>query len=143
MNISEKIKNVYKSKGYTLEDLSEKIGVKYQSLSRMLKLGDFKISTLNKIAVALEVPITYLFEDEGNNLIIASYKEAIEFLSAYTEPEKRDIILSMVRDIPRGKKTEWEKNAKERLSWMLETNYVSEIALNKYLDGIYNFLQMK
>lgn len=63
MEISKKIRNLYKSKGYTMAELAKKIGMTQAGLSKSLISEDFKISLLEKIANALEVPVNYFFED--------------------------------------------------------------------------------
>ncbi len=63
MSIEKKIKDLYKSKLMTQEDLANKIGITVQGLSKALRTNDFKISTLEKIAGALDVPLGYFFED--------------------------------------------------------------------------------
>lgn len=56
-----RVKDVCKEKGVTLAEVASKIGVAQASLSKMLG-GNPTIGTLEKIADALEVPITELFE---------------------------------------------------------------------------------
>lgn len=56
-----RVKEVCKDKGVTLAEIANKIGVAQASLSKMLG-GNPTIGTLEKIAIALGVPVTELFE---------------------------------------------------------------------------------
>lgn len=102
MNVSDKIKNLNKSKGYTLEDLAKKIGVVQPSLSRMLKSNDFKLSTLQKIADVLEVDISYFFEQNNSNgiakddIVYSALSKIVnysyeQFKGRFSKPNSRDL----------------------------------------------------
>ncbi|MDD6210501.1 MAG: helix-turn-helix transcriptional regulator [Bacteroidales bacterium] len=54
------IKEVIKEKGYSVSSFAEKLGMKQESLSRIIN-GNPTIGTLEKIATALNVDITDLF----------------------------------------------------------------------------------
>jgi transcriptional regulator with XRE-family HTH domain len=55
-----RVKEVCREKGVTLAEIASKIGIAQASLSKMLG-GNPTIGTLEKIAIALDVPITELF----------------------------------------------------------------------------------
>lgn len=55
-----RVKEITKSKGLTMKQLSEKLGVTRDTLTRNVN-GNPTIETLSKIATALEVPIWQLF----------------------------------------------------------------------------------
>lgn len=55
-----RVKEITKSKGLTMQQLSEKLGVTRDTLTRNVN-GNPTIETLSKIATALEVPIWQLF----------------------------------------------------------------------------------
>ena len=55
-----RIKEIIKEKGYTIKSLSEKMNINRVNLSNMIN-GNPTVETLEKIANALEVPITELF----------------------------------------------------------------------------------
>lgn len=55
-----RIKEIIKEKGYTIKSLSEKMNINRVNLSNMIN-GNPTVETLEKIADALEVPITELF----------------------------------------------------------------------------------
>lgn len=63
-----RVKEVLKEKGMSQKTLSEKIGVAEISLSRSIN-GNPSLETLNKIATALNVPISELFEQPQQNII--------------------------------------------------------------------------
>jgi len=66
-----RIKKLLKEKGLTLSELSEQIGMKSANLSAALsKKGNPTIDTLERIALALNVPITELFEQPATDIII-------------------------------------------------------------------------
>lgn len=56
-----RIKEIIKEKGYTIKSLSEKMNINRVNLSNMIN-GNPTVETLEKIAIALDVPITELFE---------------------------------------------------------------------------------
>ncbi|WP_082038843.1 helix-turn-helix domain-containing protein [Vibrio rotiferianus] len=60
--VGKKIKEIRKKKSLTIEDLSEKSGVSVGHISR-LENGKKSptISTLEKLATALDVPVVYFF----------------------------------------------------------------------------------
>lgn len=55
-----RIKEIIKEKGYTIKSLSEKMNINRVNLSNMIN-GNPTVETLEKIANALDVPITELF----------------------------------------------------------------------------------
>lgn len=56
-----RIKEVIKEKGMTITELADKMGINRVNLSNMVN-GNPTVETLNKIALALNVPVTKLFE---------------------------------------------------------------------------------
>lgn len=66
--MSLKIKEVCKEKGVTITQLAEIMQIKQESLSRAIN-GNPTLETLNKIALALQVPISDLFEQPKQNTI--------------------------------------------------------------------------
>ena len=56
-----RIKEVIKEKGMTITELADKMGINRVNLSNMVN-GNPTVETLNKIAGALEVSVTELFE---------------------------------------------------------------------------------
>ena len=59
-----KVKDVCKSKGITITQLAEILGVKQESVSRAIN-GNPTVETLQKIANALDVSIVDLFENNS------------------------------------------------------------------------------
>jgi len=69
-----RIKELLKNRGLTLAELSEQIGMKSANLSVALsEKGNPTITTLEKIAVALNVPISELFDQPETNIINCPY----------------------------------------------------------------------
>ncbi len=60
--IGQKIKKARKNSGITQEQLAEKVGMHYTSISR-IETGDANppVQTINKIAKALKIPLSDLF----------------------------------------------------------------------------------
>lgn len=65
MDNNFRIADILKSKGMTQTDLAEKIEISRVGLSKAIN-GNTTISTLRKIASALDVEITELFEKRGD-----------------------------------------------------------------------------
>lgn len=66
-NISHKVKELCHKKGITIKQLSEKMKIAPESLSRAIN-GNPKLSTIRKISEVLGVSITDLFESDENEL---------------------------------------------------------------------------
>ena len=64
-----RIKEIVKQKGISMGELSEKLGIARESLSRAIN-GNPTLETLNNIAEALNVHITELFEKDPISGII-------------------------------------------------------------------------
>ena len=65
--IAERIRQIRKTKGLTLEQLGKKIGISRGMLSRLeTNRSSPPIATLAKIAQGLEVPISLFFEESGS-----------------------------------------------------------------------------
>jgi len=63
-----RIKEICKAKGVTITQLASDLNIKQESLSRTIN-GNPTIETLEKIASALNVPITELFEPPATDVI--------------------------------------------------------------------------
>jgi len=61
-----RVKTICKEQGITITELAARLGMKQVSLSRIVH-GDPKLSTLQKIADALSVPLVELFEAKGGD----------------------------------------------------------------------------
>lgn len=70
-DINEKIRDLRIQKELTLKDLSEKTGLSISFLSQVERgTSSLAITSLKKIADALDVPITYFFEGEVNQSFV-------------------------------------------------------------------------
>ena len=88
--ISNKIEQLRKEKNVKQTDIAQAIGFTVSGYQKAIQANDFKVSTLEKIAEALEVPVTYFFEDSGDKHFLseifllskdvknAEFKEAIQ-----------------------------------------------------------------
>jgi transcriptional regulator with XRE-family HTH domain len=61
-NTKLRIKEIAKSRGITLEQLADKLGIRRTSLSQALTRNVFSIEKLSEIADVLDVEIPELFE---------------------------------------------------------------------------------
>lgn len=59
--MKERIKEIAKNKGYTLDDIAKKMGIIYNALYQRLSVSP-KLSTLEEIAQILNCPIQELLE---------------------------------------------------------------------------------
>lgn len=64
-----RIKELCREKNITLSELAIKMGIKQESLSRAIN-GNPTLETLQKIASALNVPISDLFEQPDTSVIV-------------------------------------------------------------------------
>lgn len=68
-----RIKEICKEKGITLQDLSDRLGINYQSLHSAMT-GNPKLETLQNIAEKLEVTIPELFEEKKEISLLLEYQ---------------------------------------------------------------------
>lgn len=64
-----RVKEICKNQGITIGDLADKMDIKRESLSRAIN-GNPTLETLSKIAIALDVPISNLFDDGSSDAFI-------------------------------------------------------------------------
>ena len=62
-----KVKKICKDKGLTITQLAERLNIKQESLSRAIN-GNPTLETLEKIAAALNVPLSDLFDELKGNV---------------------------------------------------------------------------
>ena len=67
-NISHKVKELCRDKGITIKELAEKMEIAPESLSRAIT-GNPQLSTIRKIAEALGVSVTDLFDRSEDELL--------------------------------------------------------------------------
>lgn len=69
MDLSMRIKEVIKEKGLTIQSLADTMGINRVNLSSSIN-GNPTVETLQKIADALNVPISELFEQPDTSVIV-------------------------------------------------------------------------
>ena len=70
MNFREKIKSLCNERGMTQKELSHRLGITDISLNKSLR-GEYpQLQTLERISIALGVPITDLFEQPPTDVMI-------------------------------------------------------------------------
>lgn len=110
MDISLKINELLKSKNLTVNGLANKTGISFTGLRSALKVNDFKISTLENIASALDVPIQYFFDVKNETAndckqieiqhkhLTEKYKLLILFLESFTKDARNDLMVKSKLD---------------------------------------------
>lgn len=73
-NMNLKIKEIIKSKGETIQSIAEIIGINRVSLTNSIN-GNPTLETLEKIAEALGVKITDLFEDASGTIGVIRHND--------------------------------------------------------------------
>lgn len=86
-----RIKEVIKEKGMTITELADKMGINRVNLSNMVN-GNPTVETLNKIATALNVPITELFSAGTNEELTALIQHKEDYYKATTIAELESIV---------------------------------------------------
>ena len=86
-----RIKEVIKEKGMTITELADKMGINRVNLSNMVN-GNPTVETLNKIATALNVPITELFSAGANEELTALIQHKGDYYKATTIAELENIV---------------------------------------------------
>ena len=89
-NISHKVKELCRNKGITIKELAEKMEIAPESLSRAIN-GNPQLSTIRKIAEALGVSVTDLF-DRNEDELLAIVVCAGETHTATTKVELKKIV---------------------------------------------------
>jgi len=82
LNVS-KIKNLLKGKKITIDELALQVGYTRSGLNKSLNSGDLKVSTLEKIAKVLDVPVSSFFSDFFDDLEVF-FRQAEEVLISET-----------------------------------------------------------
>ena len=62
-----RIKEICKNKGVSISDLAAKINIHQESMSRVIAKNSTSTANLEKIASALDVPISDLFDEPKGN----------------------------------------------------------------------------
>ena len=87
-NISHKVKELCAERGMTIKQLAEKMKIAPESLSRAIN-GNPQLSTIRKIAEALDVSVTDLFDrNEDELLAIVVYAGKTKTATTKTELKK-------------------------------------------------------
>ena len=73
MNFRERIKEICSQKGITQKELAEKLGITDISLNKSLRGKYPQLQTLERIAVALNVSVSELFDQPTTDIINCPY----------------------------------------------------------------------
>lgn len=136
--IELKIRDLAKSKGFTLKKLCQLIDITEQGFGTTFKNGTLKVETLKKISDVLEVPITTFFSDEVQNrsLFINFFKisreETIDHAAGLRRPYESYLINIY-------KRTLLEEH--QIISYLMEI--FSNLDIKYYKDGIQKPIVLK
>ena len=68
-----RVKEICKEKGLTIVNIANRMGIKAPALSRIINGSNTTTDTLSKIASALDVPISELFEQLASDIVNCPY----------------------------------------------------------------------
>lgn len=86
-----KVKDLIKQKGMTMQQFAETLGVTRDTLTRNIN-GNPTLETLERIATALNVPITELFSAGTNEELTALIQHKGDYYKATTIAELEKIV---------------------------------------------------
>lgn len=86
-----KVKDLIKQKGMTMQQFAETLGVTRDTLTRNIN-GNPTLETLERIATALNVPITELFSAGSNDELTALIQHKGDYYKATTIAELENIV---------------------------------------------------
>lgn len=86
-----KVKDLIKQKGMTMQQFAETLGVTRDTLTRNIN-GNPTLETLERIATALNVPITELFSAGTNDELTALIQHKGDYYKATTIAELENIV---------------------------------------------------
>ena len=86
-----KIKEIIKSKGFSMQGVADKLGITRDTLTRTI-YGNPTVSTLEKIAQILDVQVADLFESGNQDELTALIDYKGQFYKANTVEELEKIV---------------------------------------------------
>jgi transcriptional regulator with XRE-family HTH domain len=90
IDMRNRIRELREARGWVLHDLAAKAGISFEQISRIERGKNTTVNTLQKIADALEVPITALWPDESDTS--PEDAEARRVFSRLSQPDKKRAI---------------------------------------------------
>lgn len=142
MNFSLQVKNIKNAKGITNEQLSEKSGIPFSTLNKILSndSSNPKLDVVIAIAEALECPLAYLIDGEGERMsetMTNSERELLRNYRALDTHGKEMIDIIMEKELDR-------MNGEQRSATVLPATGVRHRILPLYdmpvSAGVGNFL---
>ena len=104
--IGQRIRQIRQNAGLTQEALAEKVGVTFQQIQKY-ESGATKLNTekLQKVAEALTVPVSALFEDEGTAgpLLSSQERKLLEMYREVKDQKLRESLLVILAGLSRRK----------------------------------------
>lgn len=84
MTVGETIKTIRKSKHMTQKQLADKLGITYQAIQQIEKQDNININTLQKIASALNIPISEFLKYSCNTVFSEQNYYINELLTVFS-----------------------------------------------------------
>ena len=115
------VKKKLKDSGYVLAKVARKMQMSSQNFNRLLQAQDVRLSTLEKIAIAIEKPISFFLNTEDNLAGEADQNYSIKKIDCLECIEKQKKIdeLTVERDNYRQERDEYHKLYTELLEEMM------------------------
>lgn len=85
MTVGETIKTIRKSKHMTQKQLADKLGITYQAIQQIEKQDNININTLQKIASALNIPISEFLKYSYNTVFSEQNYYINELLTIFSK----------------------------------------------------------
>lgn len=132
MNFSEQVKKVKSEKGITNEKLSEKTGIPFSTLNKILsnEAANPKLDVLVSIAKALDCPIGYLIDGEGEFVNQSLSSDEGELVKNYRKlDEHGKALVSLVAEKELERITEKTEAAPARILTLGESKKTTFLTL--------------
>lgn len=147
------IREICKLKGLTLKDLSEKTKISETGIQKILNSDSTKVKTLEKIAYALEIPISKFFPDDPNFSIYFNQSDRrnieAQIISNGLEKYKLQILsdLNFIDTDIKGKFTEIDRTissvSKEHIINLVFVKYLMKLGHESELSQIWKNIEQK
>lgn len=89
----EEIKQKVKQSGKTFAEIARLMGIRPQTLTIIFASEDVKTGSLERIADAMGVPVTYFYDENGNGSISASGHAMVAHRDVNNNSEERSVLV--------------------------------------------------
>lgn len=81
----KQLKNKIAGTGHNIKEVAEMIGIPRTNLSQALAAQDIKTGLVEKISAALNLPISYFFDEATNNNAVANGNSSVAAINSHVE----------------------------------------------------------